>query len=76
MDAMVSSIKRFPMKGSGLAELTRQVDDGHVDGGDTEGHASELALETGDDLGQSLWLEESTTAWVAVMAWAVVMRAS
>ena len=41
-----------------------------------EGHAGELALEAGDDLGQSLWLEKSKTAWVAVMAWAVTMRAS
>ena len=40
--------------GGGLGEAGGEVDDGDVDGGDTEGHAGELALELGDDLGDGL----------------------
>jgi hypothetical protein len=37
-----------------LLELAGQVDDGDVDRGHAEGHAGELALEGGDDLGHGL----------------------
>merc|ERR1719287_261671 len=37
-----------------LPELAGEVDHGDVDGGDAEGHAGELALEGGDDLGHGL----------------------
>ncbi len=40
--------------GGGLAEFAGEVDDGNVNGGDAEGHAGELALELGDDLGDGL----------------------
>jgi len=40
--------------GGGLSEAAGEVDDGDVDGGDTEGHAGKLALELGDDLGDGL----------------------
>ena len=36
--------------GGGVLELEGHVDDGDVGGGDTEGHASELALDSGPDL--------------------------
>ena len=37
-----------------LLELAGQVDDGDIDGGHAEGHAGELSLEGGDDLGHGL----------------------
>ncbi len=40
--------------GGGGLEPAGKVDDGDVDGGDTEGHTGELALDSGDNLGDSL----------------------
>ncbi|KAK8923190.1 hypothetical protein VCV18_007252 [Metarhizium anisopliae] len=40
--------------GSTLLNAGSQVDDGDVGGGNTHGHASELAVEVGDDLADSL----------------------
>jgi hypothetical protein len=37
-----------------LVQAARQVDDGHVGGGDAERHAGELAVELGDDLAHGL----------------------
>jgi len=40
--------------GGGSLELAGEIDDRDIEGGDTEGHASELAVEVGDDLADSL----------------------
>ena len=40
--------------GGGLLDAAGEVDDGHVDGGNAEGHARELALDGGDNLGHGL----------------------
>src|SRR5688572_30800069 len=40
--------------GSALLNAGSQVDNGDVGGGDTHGHASELAVEVGDNLADSL----------------------
>merc|ERR1712051_672255 len=37
-----------------LSEASGQVNNRHIDGGDAEGHAGDLALERGDDLGAGL----------------------
>mmetsp|Transcript_27631 Transcript_27631/g.56627 ORF Transcript_27631/g.56627 Transcript_27631/m.56627 type:complete len:414 (+) Transcript_27631:378-1619(+) len=40
--------------GGGLLQTAGKVNNRHINGGDTEGHAGKLALKGGDDLGHSL----------------------
>lgn len=41
--------------GSGLLKADGKINNGDVLGGDTHGHSSELSVQLGDDLANSLW---------------------